>query len=180
MKIKKPILYIDLDGVTVDINSAVDEFLQTHPFVKKQDAYDLVNFEKMNPMQYSLQAIQILDKHFNVFFLSTAPWDHIQAWSDKRKWVAKYFPEFKKRLILTHRKDLQIGDYLIDDRTANGAGSFSGELIQFGTTEFPDWRKVLFYLMDKEGIHCHRCTNVSYDLNDEKMICNSCIEKLNR
>lgn len=179
MKIKKPILYIDLDGVTVDIDTAVNEFIETHPFIEKRDAYDHVNFEKMQPMKYAVEAIKTLDKHFNVFFLSTAPWEHIEAWSDKRKWVGKYFPEFKKRLILTHRKDLQIGDYLIDDRTANGAGSFSGELIQFGTTEFPDWRKVLFFLLDKEDIVCKRCQNVAYDLEDERMICGKCISKLN-
>ena len=39
-----------------------------------------------------------------------------------------------------------MGDYLIDDRTKNGAGEFSGELIQFGTNKFPDWNTVLKYL----------------------------------
>ena len=32
----------------------------------------------------------------------------------------------------THRKDLLIGDYLIEDRLANGAKDFKGELINFG------------------------------------------------
>jgi hypothetical protein len=39
-----------------------------------------------------------------------------------------------------------MGDYLIDDRTKNGAGEFSGELIQFGGKDFPDWKSVLNYL----------------------------------
>jgi hypothetical protein len=39
-----------------------------------------------------------------------------------------------------------IGDYLIDDRTANGAGEFKGELIQFATEKYPDWDSVLEYL----------------------------------
>jgi len=39
-----------------------------------------------------------------------------------------------------------IGDYLIDDRTVNGAGEFKGELIQFGTEKFPNWEVVLDYL----------------------------------
>ena len=43
-------------------------------------------------------------------------------------------------------KTLNIGDYLIDDRTKNGAGEFRGELIQFGTETFPDWDSVLNYL----------------------------------
>ena len=32
-------------------------------------------------------------------------------------------------------------------RTKNGAGDFHGELIQFGSAEFPDWKSVLEYLM---------------------------------
>jgi hypothetical protein len=39
-----------------------------------------------------------------------------------------------------------MGDYLIDDRKANGAGEFRGTHIHFGTEEFPDWAAVLKYL----------------------------------
>ena len=35
-------------------------------------------------------------------------------------------------MFITHRKDMLIGDYLIDDRLANGAGNFKGELLRFG------------------------------------------------
>jgi 5'-nucleotidase len=42
---------------------------------------------------------------------------------------------------------LSRGDILIDDRTANGAGDFSGRLIQFGSDEFPDWQAVLDELL---------------------------------
>ena len=53
----------------------------------------------------------------------------------------------KKKLILTHRKDLCIGDYLIDDRLKNGAGEFTGELLHFGPgNDFPHWEKVIDYL----------------------------------
>ena len=41
-----------------------------------------------------------------------------------------------------------IGDYLIDDRTANGAGEFKGEHIHFKTDRFKDWKDVLNYLLD--------------------------------
>ena len=49
-------------------------------------------------------------------------------------------------MIVSHNKNLMIGDYLIDDRTANGAGEFKGELIQFGTEKYPNWNTVLKYL----------------------------------
>ena len=42
------------------------------------------------------------------------------------------------------------GDYLIDDRTKNGAGDFEGTLIQFGTPSFNDWKSVIEFLLEKE------------------------------
>ena len=35
-------------------------------------------------------------------------------------------------MFITHRKDLLIGDYLIDDRLANGAKDFKGKLLRLG------------------------------------------------
>jgi len=55
--------------------------------------------------------------------------------------------EFHKRLIITHRKDLCLGDYLIDDRGKNGTSEFAGEWIQFGSEQFPGWDSVLRYLL---------------------------------
>ncbi len=61
--------------------------------------------------------------------------------------MKKHFGEvFYKRLILTHRKDLVKGDYLIDDRGKNGTDEFEGEWIQFGSDRFPDWPSVVKYL----------------------------------
>lgn len=57
-------------------------------------------------------------------------------------------------MFITHRKDLLIGDFLIDDRLKNGAKDFRGELIRFGWdyenlkwNEYPDWNSVLNKLM---------------------------------
>ena len=46
-------------------------------------------------------------------------------------------------------KNLNKGDFLIDDRTKNGAGEFEGELILFGSEKFPDWKRVCEYLEEK-------------------------------
>jgi 5'(3')-deoxyribonucleotidase len=70
--------------------------------------------------------------------------------------VQKYFGDdkdsvFYKRLIISHRKDLNRGDFLVDDRTKNGAGEFEGELIQFGSERFPNWKAVVPYLLSRTG-----------------------------
>ena len=53
--------------------------------------------------------------------------------------------ECHKRMVITHRKDLCQGDYLIDDRGKNGTSEFAGEWIEFGSEKFPDWNSVLAY-----------------------------------
>jgi 5'(3')-deoxyribonucleotidase len=57
---------------------------------------------------------------------------------------------FYKRLIISHHKNLNNGDYLIDDREKNGAKEFAGELIQFGSEKFPDWNSVTDYLLNRK------------------------------
>jgi len=77
------------------------------------------------------------------------------SFTHKRLWIEKYFGQlFKKKMIITHRKDLLIGDYLIDDRLANGAKDFKGKLLRFGYdyekktwNEYRDWDSIIKYLL---------------------------------
>ncbi len=102
-------------------------------------------------MPGAIEAVKELYQHYEVFILSTAPWRNPSAWSDKRIWVEKHFDDiFFKRIILTHRKDLIMGDYLIDDRGWNGTSNFSGEWIMFGSDRFPNWETVVPYLLKKD------------------------------
>ena len=125
------IIFIDMDGVVADFDLAA----ALHP-KRKDHAWrpDLeLDFSEFKPIPNAIEAVNKLERlGYNIYFASTAPWDNIAASSQKRAWIEKYFPEFKKRLILTHRKDLLIGDILIDDHTWNGASEFKGEHIHFG------------------------------------------------
>ena len=92
----------------------------------------------------------ILSKKFDTFILSTSPWLNTTAASDKFAWVQAHLGDVAyKRLILSHHKHLNSGDYLIDDRPNNGADKFIGELIQFGSGTFPIWKVVTHYLLSK-------------------------------
>lgn len=141
-------LFFDMDGVLADFDSGlakVDENIKK----EYEGHYDRIPglFSLMSPTEGAVKAVKILAKHYDVFILSTAPWRNPSAWSDKRLWVSKYFHGiFYKKIIITHRKDLVMGDYLIDDRDRNGASEFSGKWIQFGSDEFPDWNSVISYL----------------------------------
>ena len=149
----KDILYIDMDNVLVDFKSGIDR-LTDEELQVYEGRYDEVPhiFSKMVPMEGAVEAFEHLSKYYQVYILSTAPWNNPSAWSDKLEWVKKYLGGEKedpayKRLILTHHKDLNTGSYLIDDRKdKNGADGFQGNLIHFGSDEFPDWKAVVEYL----------------------------------
>jgi len=141
-------VFIDMDNVLVDFQSGLDQVSEE---VKAEYAGRLDEipglFAKMKPMEGAIEAVHELQKRYDLFILSTAPWKNPSAWSDKVEWVTKYLDDvFHKRLIISHHKDLCQGDYLIDDRGKNGTSEFAGEWIEFGSEQFPNWESVLKYL----------------------------------
>lgn len=145
---KKPILYIDMDNVLVDFKTGIARLTEEEK-IKYEGRYDETPdiFSKMLPMEGAVESFKLLSEKYDTYILSTSPWENPSAWSDKLKWVKKHLGDNAyKRLILTHHKNLNKGDFLIDDRTKNGAGEFEGELILFGSEEYPDWNSVVCYL----------------------------------
>ena len=147
---KKKIVYFDMDNVLVNFQSGIDA---TPIEVQKEYEGHLDDvpgiFSKMKPNEEMVDLFNKLsdDAHYDVYILSTSPWDNPTAASEKVEWVKKYIPKAYKRVILSHHKHLNIGDYLIDDRTANGAGEFGGELIQYMSEKFPTVKSIENYLI---------------------------------
>ena len=142
-------LFIDMDGVIVDFLQSIDNHPEKDNYKGREDALPDV-FLNALPMEHAIDSVgKLLDcGKYEVYIASTAPWATVESLTHKRIWIEKYFGDrLKKRLILTHRKDFLIGDYLIDDRLKNGAGEFKGELLHFGTAKYPDWKSVLEHLL---------------------------------
>ena len=57
-----------------------------------------------------------------------------------------------QNVIFSHHKDLNMGDYLIDDSLKNGAANFHGKHIQIHSAAFPTWADVLSYIAKEENI----------------------------
>ncbi len=147
----KKIMYIDMDNVLVDFQSGINA-LDKDTQEKYKGRYDETPgiFAKMQPMSGALEAVRALAEKFDLYILSTAPWRNPSAWSDKLNWIKQHLGDIcYKRLILSHHKNLNRGDYLIDDRTNNGAGEFEGELLLFGSEKFPDWESIKKYFLHK-------------------------------
>lgn len=109
-------------------------------------------FSRKEPMPEAVEAVKMLAAHrrYDLYFLSTAPWENPSAWAEKLEWVKKHFDSdkpdgvFYKKLILTHHKDLciQRRTWLIDDRKDHGSEHFGHHWIRIGSEEFPDWNSV--------------------------------------
>ena len=137
-----------MDNVLVDFKTGIDR-ISSYNKKEYEGRYDEVPdiFSLMDPMEGAIESYNKLSSQYDTYILSTSPWDNPSAWQDKILWVKKYLEKSAyKRLILSHHKNLNRGDYLIDDRLKNGADKFIGKHIHFGTEKFPDWKSVLSYL----------------------------------
>jgi 5'(3')-deoxyribonucleotidase len=161
MNERKKIIYIDMDGVLVNFEQAIQNFFTNHPHLKERyrNNPDHIHgiFRNPPPVEGAIEAVKKLAESgkYELFIATAAPWGNPEAATDKRYWIEQYFGNlFHKKMFVTHRKDLLMGDYLIDDRIKNGAGEFSGELLRFGWAyeeekwnEYPTWESILERLL---------------------------------
>jgi 5'-nucleotidase len=156
----KKIILVDMDGVLVKEPSKEHEEAMRRKMSRKgrkegteehdihwSDVPDI--FLDLEPMEGAIDAYIKLSQDYDLYVVSTAPWNNPSSWTDKRKWIEKHLPIATKKLFLTHNKQMIIGDYLIDDRLKNGVDKFLGKHIHFGQDPFEDWNKVLNYFDKK-------------------------------
>ncbi|HQR80184.1 MAG TPA: hypothetical protein PLT68_08195 [Actinomycetota bacterium] len=154
----RKILYIDMDNTLVDFSAkleTVDPRVREKYRGREDELPGL--FALMPPVAGALEAFTELAGLFDIYILSTAPWGNPSAWQHKVEWVQMHLgmdedsPAYK-RLILSHHKNLNKGDFLVDDRPYHrGVEEFEGEVVAFGSEDFPDWPTVVAHLREKAG-----------------------------
>lgn len=165
---KKKVLYIDMDGVIADFDKALEIYdseinnmnheNDPNQAIIRNNKVDVICeanedfFHHIPPVNLAIETVSLLFEKFEVYFLSTPMWNAPHSFTGKRIWIEKHFGEMaSKRLILTHRKDLNIGDFLVDDRICNGVENFSGTHIHFGSEKFPNWEVTFRYLINSHN-----------------------------
>ena len=142
----KKIIYIDMDGVISDFGKAAKQGGYTHrPDLK-------VNYRTLDLIPGARSALIRLNHDFDIFIATTPPWSRPDVWTQKREWIGELFPWLKRKMILTHRKDLLIGDILIDDSRWRGQPDFQGDWFWFNQDwESRNWKACLEWIYkDKE------------------------------
>ncbi|MEO6326319.1 MAG: hypothetical protein ABIT01_15100 [Thermoanaerobaculia bacterium] len=104
-------------------------------------------FALMDPAPGAVEALTKLAGLFDTDVLSTSPSENPSAWTDKLHWEKQHLgAPAHKRLILSRHKNLNTGDFLIDDRIKNEVDRFTGSHLHPGTEQFPAWASVTAYL----------------------------------
>ena len=118
-----------MDGVIANFAKAAKEGGWEH----RPDKH--VDYRNLEVMPGAKEALMKLNEDFDIFIASTPPWARPDMWGAKREWLEQHFPWLTRKLILTHRKDLLIGDILIDDSRWRGQPDFQGDWLWFGTSQ---------------------------------------------
>ena len=142
---KKYRIFIDMDGVIANFEKASNEFQRIHGKTNRPDLW--VNYRDLDVIDGAIKAVAKLNADHEVFIASTPPWTRPEVWGHKREWIGEHFPYLKRKIILTHRKDLLIGDILIDDSRFRGQPDFQGEWYWFNQNwKNKNWKACLEWI----------------------------------
>lgn len=104
-------------------------------------------FVEIEPISGAVKAFRKLSESYDCYILSSARYNYPQEWAENLKWVEKNLGVHAwDRMILSNRKDMIIGDYLIDrypDR--HKIEDFMGTVIEFGSETFKTWEDVISF-----------------------------------
>ncbi|SCC05272.1 5' nucleotidase, NT5C type [Weissella bombi] len=119
---------------TLPILNAESENVQKY-HVNKPDQIPGI-FRDLKPLPGAVDGIFKLANYYDLYILSTAPWENPSSWQDKINWLTEYFGNdenspFYKKVVLTHKKNLvkMPSSMLLDDRPYHGASDWDDKEI---------------------------------------------------
>ena len=141
----KKIVYIDMDDTLCDYLSAHQSAMKLRPeiqFPQSQPGF----FHGLLPLPGGIEVMKQLlaSENYDPFILTAPSIMNPFCYTEKRTWVEEHLGmEYVYRLIISPRKDLLIGEYLVDDyNEGKGQEVFQGKIIHFGTNSCPNWTSI--------------------------------------
>lgn len=152
MSIDKKIVYVDMDHTLCDFSASYLKYKEDFPQVIYPHSIPGF-FLGLNPMPDAIEVFEWLGAQSNIdLYILTAPSVRNPAsYTEKRQWVEKHLGiDAAYKLIISPNKGLSLGDYLIDDYIeGKGQENFRGKVLQFGSSEYSDWKAIKRYFEDK-------------------------------
>jgi len=144
----KKVIYIDMDDTLCDYISSYQSEIKLRPeiqFPQSRPGF----FHGLLPLPGGIEVMKklLVSEHYDPFILTAPSVMNPLCYTEKRTWVEEHLGmEYVHRLIISPRKDLLKGDYLVDDyNEGKGQELFEGRVIQFGTDAFPDWKSIKYF-----------------------------------
>jgi len=126
----KKVIYIDMDGVISDFDKEHKRLeVEKGSAIHRPDL--VIDFRILDVIEGAGEALRRLNQDFDIYIASTPSWSRPETWGHKRDWIVKHFPWLKRKIILTHHKNLLKGDLLIDDSRWRGQPDFEGTWFWF-------------------------------------------------
>ena len=108
-------------------------------------------FENLEPIPGAIAAMELLCSWFDVRILTSPSDENPGCYTEKRVWLNEKLGHLHLPMDVSTDKSQFIGEFLIDDNTdTNKQNEFWGELIHFGSEQFPDWLSVGSYLFTQK------------------------------
>jgi 5'-nucleotidase len=145
-KMKKLIVYVDMDGVLCNFYSAAKSALIENPDQKyPQSKWGF--FLKLKEIPGAIEGFNKLKEKYDVWILTRPSFQNVNCYTEKAQWIWDHLGyDVLKKTIMSPDKSLLKGDYLIDDQLNAGQAEFEGVLLRFGT-DFPDWDSITDFLL---------------------------------
>jgi len=150
---KKPIVYVDMDGVLCDFYKASVKAIKENPKqIYPQSKWGF--FLKLEEIDGAIKGFRKLEQKYDMWILTRPSFQNVNCYTEKAQWVWDHLGyDIVEKLIMSPDKSLLKGKYLIDDMGNAGQEEFEGEWIHFGSEKFPNWNTVVDYLMNKDVLH---------------------------
>jgi hypothetical protein len=137
-------IYIDMDHTFCDFDNALS-FWRSIATTSTERSWPWSQkgfFATLAPMEGALEYWRKWEGIADLWFLTRPSLPNLHCYTEKAEWVRKYLgEEGQSKLILSPRKDLLIGDVLIDDASNAGQPYFAGQWWQFGKLGCPNWKE---------------------------------------